>query len=204
MTKETLKPEHVKEDLLRLIETQKDRAYAVGMLGIGSPVLAVGIVLSLFLGRFFAMIPFLLAFGFVVFHYARKIREKNERKRLLMDGLSRGEYSVTHEILTNAVFETVYEPHERIGSRRIQDTKEVCVLYFESGASWRIPGFNKHYAWSKEFYISSEGLYNTAVAGNAFYLVSLRADYEIRYAYNAKFFDARLLLAPKEEHAAES
>lgn len=202
MTKEVLTPEHVKEDLLRLIETQKDQAHAVGMVGIGAPVLAVGIVLSLFFGSFFVMIPFLLAFGFVVFHYARKLREKNERRRLLSDGLSRGEYSVTREVLTNAVFETVYEPHKGPG-RRMKDTKQVCVLYFESGGSWRIPGFNKHYAWSKEFYISTEGLYNTAVAGNEFYLVSLREDYEIRYAYNAKFFDARHLLAAKEEDGAK-
>lgn len=203
MTKEMLTPAHVREDLLRLIEAQKDQSFARRMYGIGSPVLAVGVLAWIFTGRVLAALPFFLAFGVILFHYARKVREMNAYRRELVDGLSRGEYSVTREVLTNAVFETVHEPHRHVGSRRVHETKQVCVLYFESGASWRIPELNKHYAWSKELYVSTRGLYNTAVAGNEFYLVSLRADYEIRYAYNAKFFDARLLLAIKEERAAE-
>ena len=62
------------------------------------------------------------------------------------------------------------------------------VFYFENG-KWRIPETGTLYAWSKEMYISPEGLDNTSVPGNQFYIVRRRGEAEIAYAYNKKFFE---------------
>ncbi|MBO7762390.1 MAG: hypothetical protein J6T24_06300 [Clostridia bacterium] len=46
----------------------------------------------------------------------------------------------------------------------------------------------KHYAWSREYCLSSTGLWQTSVEGNEFYVISLQGHPDIRYIYPKKFF----------------
>lgn len=46
----------------------------------------------------------------------------------------------------------------------------------------------KNYAWSELYYMSDDGIYNTAIDGDTFYIVT--ADNKtVLVAYNAKFFE---------------
>ncbi len=62
-------------------------------------------------------------------------------------------------------------------------------LRFSSFGEYRIPHIH-HYTWSKEFCMTPEGICNTAVNGDEFYIVT--ADHRtILTVYPAKFFDYR-------------
>lgn len=98
-------------------------------------------------------------------------------------------FSVSLEKLTRIVDETVYEPH--LGTRRFHSHSIVREMYFYSGASWRIPPVKKHYRWSDACCMSSQGLENTSVSGDEFYLISLKHESSVAYIYNTKFFRLR-------------
>ena len=45
-----------------------------------------------------------------------------------------------------------------------------------------------NYTWSKTFYMSGQGIENTSLVGDEFYLVILHSTQEICAVYNTKFF----------------
>ena len=47
----------------------------------------------------------------------------------------------------------------------------------------------KHYSWSKDFYLSSKGLENISMKGDEFYFVSLQSHHDIAYIYPCKNFE---------------
>ena len=64
------------------------------------------------------------------------------------------------------------------------------LLVFKSFGNYLIPN-GMNYCWSDEYYMSDDGVYNTSVAGNTFYIVYYRED-ETRtpvMVYNTKFFE---------------
>ena len=76
--------------------------------------------------------------------------------------------------------------------KRTYSTKEAIFFHFEGGSTWRVPSFPKfvkHYEWSREFSLSSEGLYNTSLKGNEFYFVAIQGASEVTYIYPCKFFE---------------
>lgn len=122
------------------------------------------------------------------YHIFRLVLEKlqcRSKRKALMDAVERSDISISVEKLSHLSRETVYEP--RLSTRN--DTKEISVLYFMSGCSWRIPNFHKHYSWSKNYYISAKGLENIAVPGNEYFFISLQGHSEIAYVYPCDFFE---------------
>lgn len=62
-----------------------------------------------------------------------------------------------------------------------------CVIcYFEGGAQWEASIVN--YKWSKLYKMTRNGIYNTSLQGDTFYLVWDNRTKELVLAYNARLF----------------
>ncbi len=48
--------------------------------------------------------------------------------------------------------------------------------------------FRRHYEWSRDFYISSQGLHNMSTVGDEFYCVFVQGFYDVAYIYPCKRF----------------
>ena len=136
----------------------------------------------------------LLVFSIAAYHivrYAIEYKEYKTNKNAIISLIERGEISIATEILSHIANETIYEPHQvrRGRGRRANATKTITVYYFDGGASWRVPTVEKHYSWSKDFYISSKGLGNISMKGDEFYFVSLQSHHDIAYIYPCKNFE---------------
>jgi len=135
----------------------------------------------------------LLIFSFAVYHIVLYFCESNDYKKkiaVLSDAIERGDFSVSVERLSHIANETIYEPHTRVINRNAtrNATKEIVVLYFKSGGSWRVPNF-RHYDWSNDYYISSNGLINMSLAGDEFFRIALSEHPDIDYCYLCKNFE---------------
>ena len=187
MKKELVTIDNIKHDLLLSIrsnyvnksEWRISVAISITLLAIitGFLLKNIWIGLVIFIPALYQIIRYIIA------------EKKFKRKvRVAEDAVNRGEFIISLETLDKVREETIYEPHS--GYRgRTNLTKDVCFFYFASGIKWRMPRVAKHYEWSKEYYISSEGLNNTSVSGNEFYFVKLESDPKISYIYNSKFFE---------------
>ena len=186
MTKEILRKENIREDLLKVIRERNDIQWEWRL----SYIVPLATLALIF---WFAWpMPWLGLVVFFpsvyhIFRLVQKLRMSHAHKKELMSQFERGDLSISEEVLSHISEETVYEPHQ--GHRRAHTTKLVHIFYFQSGASWRHHPVEKHYAWSKLYDLSPEGLENTSVAGDAFYYVRLQSDGEIGYVYNKKLFE---------------
>ena len=186
MKKEKITLEAIKQDLMKMVNFQLSNkndwrfSYIV-------PITLLAVMASVLLKN---VIVGLLIFAVAAYHIVRymiEYREHKESKLAIISLVERGEISISNEVFTHIANETIYEPH-RVG-RRAHATKVITVYYFNSGSSWRVPNVDKHYAWSKEFYISSKGLENISISGDEFYIVSLQSHHEIAYIYPCKNFE---------------
>jgi len=87
--------------------------------------------------------------------------------------------AVTEDTLVSTVQDYVYTRYEHRH-----------LLVFENFGNYLIPE-GRLYTWSKDFYMSDDGIYNTSVPGNTFYIAYYRED-ETRtpiMVYNTKFFE---------------
>ena len=186
MKKEKITLEAIKQDLMKMVNFQLSNkndwrfSYIV-------PITLLAVMAGVLLKN---VIVGLLIFAVAAYHIVRYVieyREHKKRKLAIISLVERGEISISNEVFTHIANETIYEPH-RVG-RRARATKVITVYYFNSGSSWRVPNVDKHYAWSKEFYISSKGLDNISMSGDEFYIVSLQSHHEIAYIYPCKNFE---------------
>ena len=102
---------------------------------------------------------------------------KNEKRK----ALSANDFSVYTDTM-QAVRETVVDVGG-CGGRRFRNK---TVLQFDSG-EWEVP--HRNYTWSDTFEMSREGIANTSLQGDTFYVVRLNSTGKIAVAYNEKFFD---------------
>lgn len=184
MTRELLKKENIREDLLTVYKS-RNAIHGEWRLCYIAPL--VGVALALFHLRFvwlgvLALVP--AAFHAVLLVLDRRKNRRNMAE--ILDGLDRGEISVSEEILSHIAEEAAYEPHVR--GKRIHAAKRIHVFYFRSGGSWRHVETETHYRWSKEFYMTPEGLENTSLAGDTFYVIRLQDQPDVAYIYNKKLF----------------
>ena len=186
MKKEKLTLEAVKQDLMKMVNFQLSNktdwrfSYIV-------PITLLAVMASILLKNVFVG---LLIFSIAAYHILRYVieyREYKQSKLAIISLIDKGEILISNDVFSHIATETVYEPH-RVG-RRAHATKTITVYYFNGGSSWRVPNVDKHYAWSKEFYISSKGLENISIAGDEFYFVSLQANHEVAYIYPCKNFE---------------
>ena len=189
MKKESLKLENIKKDLQSVAYEKRGNAeewrfsYIV-------PFTALAVLV----GILFESIPLgLLAFSlaaYQIFLFVRETKKHRDIKKALNGAIERGDISISMEILSHVSEETIYEPHIHTRGGRIDRdvTKDVSVLYFMSGGSWRIPK-GRLYEWSSDYYLSPEGLKNISVQGNEYFYVCLQGYYDVAYAYPGKFFE---------------
>lgn len=132
----------------------------------------------------------LIIFSVAVYHivlYIIECRNYRMKKKAVINAVERADICISIENLSHIATETIYEPHT-VGTRR-NATKTVQSYYFASGFCWRVPDVDKHYQWSKEYYISSKGLENISIQGDEFYFVSLQGYHDIAYIYPCKNFE---------------
>ena len=200
MAKETLTHQGIKHDLMK---TAEERIYnkATVRLAIAIPITII-VIFAVFLTGFNWIVLLISALAFLIalYHYFRFFEDHKayrSQKKRIMEAIDLSDYSISVQKLSHISTETVYEPYLHqisFGNRHVHDTKEIRVFHFVGGDSWRLTGepnrhnYYKHYDWSREFYLSSEGLLNMSVEGNEFYFVSLQGEYEISYIYPCKIF----------------
>jgi hypothetical protein len=147
--------------------------------------------LALFVGIYFKKIVIaLLIFSIAAYHIVKYIREAIEyvtQKKALAALVDRGDISISIEKFSHIADETIYEPHTT-GRGHTNNYRDVKMFYFESGVSWRMQSY-WHYEWSKEYYLSAEGLINTSVGGNEFFYITLKGEHDISYIYPCKLFE---------------
>lgn len=190
MKKEILKLENIQKDLERIADEKISNAEDWRFSYI-FPLTVLAIVLGLF---FKSIIVGILAFSFAAYHivmYVKEFKIHAEKRKTLRSNLDRGDISISLEVLSHISEETIYEPHTHHRGPRIDrdSTKDISVLYFMSGGSWRIPKVYKHYEWSPDYHLTTQGLKNISVQGNEYYYVCLQGHYEIAYVYPCKFFE---------------
>lgn len=135
----------------------------------------------------FLLIGILLIDGYLTLRYVMGNRDYWRKKKEIKDGITRGEIAISVEQFSHMARDSVYEPHRH--GRNTHYTKEVRCVYFLSGGSWRVPSVVKHYRWSREYFLSSQGMENISLVGDEFYYVSLKGYPEIAYIYPCKFFE---------------
>ncbi len=188
MQKDTVSLYNIKQDLERVVKlrvSNKSEWRQSYYVPITALAVLVGILLkSVWIG--------LLIFSFAAYHIVLYIRESMEfraLKREILGALERADISVSVEELDHIATDEIYEPHIGFGGGfRRRSYKRVSFFYFKSGRSWRIPAVGKHYKWSREYYVSNEGLRNISLQGDKFYFVSLQGYDEVAYIYPFKTF----------------
>ena len=186
MKKETLTDDIIRQDIL-VHEVKKaktnDKKTLVWIGPISAAALVAGYLVSWALG---ALIALLIIIPVVLY-----FKQEKEDEEIVESVTSGGEFTICTDVPSHIGQETVYEPHyhhNNIGRNKTHYTKAVTVYFFDN-AKWRVPETDKLYAWSKEMYISPQGLDNTSLRGDEFYLVTRLGESEVAYAYNRKFFE---------------
>ena len=182
MTKEKLDFNNVKKDLLKVLKLNASNTCDLGLTYI-FPTLTVALAFGIFLNIWIALLLALYP-AYHIMRLVMDMRQKAAEKNALRNAIGRGDFSVSVEILSHISDETIYEPHS--GYRHTHLTREVKYFNFESGARWRVPNGCRHYEWSKDYCMSTEGLDNTSTKGKPFYFITLKGNTDIAYIYNTQ------------------
>ena len=187
MRKEIITLDSIKKDLIKIVNYQLSNkadwrfSYIV-------PITLLAISIGVLLKKIFIGV---LVFSLAAYHIVRYILEYKEykaKKTAVLSLIERGEISISTEIFSHIADDVViYEPH--LVGRRSNTIKTITLYHFDGGSSWRLPPFDKHYEWSRDFYISPKGLENISIKGDEFYFVSLQAHHDIAYIYPCKNFE---------------
>ncbi len=187
MTKETLTLKGISFDLKQMAEFQISN---VGdwRFSFIFPFAALAI-LSIFLKWYIvAGVAFLIA-AYHIVRYVMDYKKYTQQKKSILEMIDRGDICIYLEKFSHKAEEIIYEPHMHMISRHTHYSKPVEFFYFMSGRSWRIPKkIYQHYKWSKDFYLTSQGLFNISSAGDEFYYISLNGNYDISYVYPCEQF----------------
>ncbi len=203
MTKETLTLEGVSYDFKEIAKFNMSNVREWRLLYI-IPLTLLAMIITFFLKKYYITA---VIFLIIVYHIIRYILEyiKYRKKINIINQMAgREDICISLEKFTNISDGTIYEPHINFYTHLTLNTrrfifhalKPVNYFCFFSGRRWRIPDgrrfmpnyCNEHYKWSKDFYISSEGLHNISLFGDEFYFVSLKGSDEISYIYPCKNF----------------
>ncbi len=177
MTKEVLTKENIQKDVLAYVKRIADAK--------GSYLLDIGVYSMILLillacaGAWQIALPFALVPIISFLRYIPWWRAAREER----GEASQGEFTIVREKLSHIAEETIYEP--RYLGRYTRNMHSVRFLYFPCG-QWRIQPRN--YTWSKTFYMSGQGVENTSLVGDEFYIAIVNSTQEICAVYNTKFF----------------
>ena len=173
MQKELLTQEHIAEDLCRNERLRYDRSQFFFTSGVFCATFAL--LFSLALNAWFGLVfglPAAVLFGLEGWKYLQY--------RKLRKAIREGQYTVTSEILTACNEEDVRS------SNTPRRREPQYVLYF-GGEGYCV--INENYPWSRSFKLSYDGMVNTSVVGDEFWVARATETEEIGAVYNKKFFD---------------
>lgn len=176
MKKECLTDRDIKSDLLAREKSKTKRKLRLSVLSVIYILVisaTVGLLTFIWIGVLAALLALIPSVILI-----RDIRRASARKQAVLNG----EYRVICEKFSHIATDHVYEPR----LLRRSAMREVTFLYFGS-KRWTADWLN--YTWSKDFELSCEGLINTSIEGDEFYLVCFLDDHEIGCAYPKKFFE---------------
>lgn len=185
MTKEKLTIDAIRQDLKRIAAWSISNK-AGWRFSFIIPITLLAVLMGILLRNpWIGILIFLVALYHII-RYVIAYHEYKAKKRAVLEILDRADISISVERFSHIAVETVYEPHSG-GSGN--SAKAVKVFCFQSFANWRVPPFDRHYKWSKEFDISTKGLENISIKGDDFFYVSLQEHPDIAYIYPCKNFD---------------
>jgi len=185
MQKDAVLLANIKQDLKIIIKNQIHNT-ADRRLSFIVPFTLLAILSGVFLKNIWIVLLFFSVAAYHIVRYVIEFRSYILQKRAIVEAIDRADISVSTEQFDHIADETVYEPHT-FGMRG-KVVKTVKYYYFASGRKWRLPVTDKHYAWSKNYYISSKGLENISIQGDDFYYISLQGYPDIAYIYPCKNF----------------
>ena len=186
MKKETLLISHITSDLKTVTNFQMDNieewrfSYII-------PITLLSVLLGVILKNIWIALLIFSAAAYHIILFIIEHRNYSIKKKAVINAIARADICISTEKLSHIATEMIYEPHT-VGTRG-RSTKTVKYYYFESGSRWRVPTVDKHYKWSKDYYISSKGLENISIQGDKFYFVSLQGYHDIAYIYPCKNFE---------------
>lgn len=110
----------------------------------------------------------------------RKVKKEMALKR---QWLERGEFRIVGDKLVRARMDDNFGNEKSL-------SEGSDLLVFARYGEYYIPHIT-HYAWSKDYYLSPDGMFNTSIVDDTFYLVLFTSDpkRKIMMIYNTKFFE---------------
>lgn len=151
------------------------------------PATLLSVILGFLSKNFWIALAIFTVAAYHIVRYAIEYKDYRAQKKSINDVLERGDVSVSVEQLNSISEELIYEPHRNLTNTKL--ARATTFYYFASGKSWRVPNVLKHYKWSMEYYVSTEGLKNISIEGDEFYFVSLQGNHNIAYIYPCKNFE---------------
>jgi hypothetical protein len=109
--------------------------------------------------------------------------------RLITGERAQENITVSREMFSHMTDERVFYPHFYRHSFGLYIN--VSAMCFRSGQLFVIPRIKEHYSWSR-YAMGERGLDDLTFGENGYYLVTLNADRNIRYAYNARLFSVEI------------
>ncbi len=188
MKKETLTSKNIEQDIIAFKKKQIKTGFSYVELLTAALCASVPLIICAF--KFIHWIVGLASLLLPVIAVA-VLLPRMRAEKLYKTTVICGEYTVIKDTLVNVDKETVVEPNRRRSIYRARRHNHLYIddvefLYFSS-RKWRIP--YRCYEWSSLYNMSREGISNTSIIGDEFYLVILNNTHEICVAYNAKFFE---------------
>lgn len=185
MKKETVTLSNIQGDLALVAKLQISNK-GDGRLVFIIPLTLLAILGGVFLKSIWIPLPLLAVAAYHVIRLVLEYREHKAKMQIILGGIERGDVSISTEKLSHVATETVIEPHQT--PTRVKSTNVATFFYFEAGRRWRVPKVDRHYKWSKDYYVSTRGLENVSLQGDEFLYVSLQEDCDIAYIYPCKNF----------------
>lgn len=190
MVKENLTVENIKKDLLKIAEKQPRVRTKVFKLKkvLAFAVLVIACFCSL-LGGIDAVIP-LIAISTISFEACYYICDLIDdiqhalRVKKYKKAVESQKYTFSDEKLIS--IDVPLTPGR--AGKLVRNTISRPVFCFESGEKWLFLYDVKYYEWSKELYLSGDGLYNSSMPGDEFYTVRVSEYPDVSCIYNKKFF----------------
>jgi len=144
-----------------------------------------GIAAIIFIGAIFfkSILIGLLGVGSVglgIFFAIRENKAYSTNEKAIEDMVEREDISIVIEKFSHVV--------EDVKQHGKYDTEYISTFYFMTGEHWIAPRIGNHYRWSKEYYISTQGLINISLREDEYYFVSVQGHHDIAYIYPCKFF----------------
>ena len=186
--KELLTANEIKQDILAVIRETADTllidylAYFI--------ILLLITVFSSFLYRWIWIAPLICAVFVLVLYFYKANRCTQEKT-----ALANAAYTVDVQKLDSIRTETQARRGAGLQKYSYEETEFLCF----SVGEWRIP--DKNYQWSDLYGMSRQGIVNTAITGDEFYVIISAKTHEILCAYPCKFFtyqETEIITSPTE------